>query len=269
MSKPKLLFVYDHPKPDWWRDGLWAALGVLEEHFELTRLRGFSDRAIYELDPNQYDFVLGWGAFGSKVDIALQLYKGEKGLCVAGNATPTDGADKYDVLFYETDWINDNYLPEHPNKVKAFGTNADLYFENPFNATILFDYIGVGAFALWKHWEKFTEKKGNRLVIGEYQEGNEEESLSIVRNLVRNGVMTSPMIPPFELARFYQCSRTAYIPADTIGGGERAILEARASGCEVEIDPDNKKLQELVDMEKVPDHRDYALALRQGIESVL
>jgi len=44
----------------------------------------------------------------------------------------------------------------------------------------------------------------------------------------------------------YNRAKIVYIPANIIGGGERAVLEARACGCKVEVEPDNPKLQELL-----------------------
>ncbi len=157
----------------------------------------------------------------------------------------------------------------HPNAVRAFGVNTDIYFPSPMPTPIVWDYISVGAFANWKRQVRMIDKPGTKLVIGEYQDDNEEESIAIVRDLVSNGVMVSNMINPFELAQLYSYSRTLYQPADLIGGGERSILEARACGLSIEIDKDNPKLQELVDMEDIPDHKTYAAQLKKGIMSVL
>ena len=87
-------------------------------------------------------------------------------------------------------------------------------------------------------------KQGNKLVVGEYQLNNEQESLNIVRHLVSNGVMVSGMINPYDLANLYHYSRTLYMPSDIYGGGERAVLEARSCGLQVEIEQDNDKLKE-------------------------
>lgn len=268
MKKPKILFVYNHKYPEKWMDGLWAALNVLEEDFEIYK-NNLHFNKHPSVDGN--DFVLGWGAFSSSVDMELRktTYKGiKKGLCIAGNAIPPIGANNYDVLFYETKW----YRPQinfHKNIVQAFGVNTDIYFKQDFTVSLVWDYIGVGAFANWKRWEKMLNKKGNRLVIGEYQEGNEAESMEIVRKLIKGGVMVSNMRNPMDLSNFYCWSRTAYIPADIYGGGERAILEARVCGLNVEIEQDNQKLKELVEWNPIPDHHWYAKKLKEGILSVL
>jgi hypothetical protein len=274
MNKYKLLFVYDHPNPDMWLDGLSAALDLLEEDLEVSKINlyGIPNPSRQVVITENPDFVLGWGAFGSKVDEFVHPYGTRVncriGLCIGGNAMPPTSASFYDVLFYETKW----YRPQidfHPNIVQAFGVNTDIYTPMDIPTPIVWDYIGVGALANWKRWEKMGDKEGNRLVIGEYQTGNEQESLEIARNLLKKGVMVSNMVSPFELSLLYQYSRALYIPSTVLGGGERAVLEARSMGLSVEIEPDNDKLKELVEMEKIPSHIDYSKQLKNGILSVL
>jgi hypothetical protein len=264
--KPKLLFVYEHSKPEWWLDGLNSAIHCLEQDFDIEWCNLADDRGI-AID--NFDFRLGWGGFNSKVDRYLQNLGGKNGLCIAGNAFPYSG-QKYSALFYETNWVRDflNLTSIDTKIVKAFGINTDIFNEVDFMTPMVFDYIGVGAFASWKRWEKMKEKKGIRLVIGEYQKDNEVESGDITKDLVRNGIIVSGMVHPLDLANFYHWSNTLYMPSDIYGGGERTILEARACGLRVEIEPDNPKLQELL-LCKIPSHLEYAYKLKEGILSCL
>jgi hypothetical protein len=272
----KLLFVYEHSNPTFWLDGLNSAIHCLEQDFEVTwfnLLTGNPDDVV------KADFVLGWGGFNSKVDKFIQeLQKWSNapdhdvpkfGLCIAGNAFPYSG-QKYDVLFYETNWVRDflNLTSIDAKIVKAFGINTDIFNEVDFMTPLVFDYIGVGAFAKWKRWEKMKDKKGIRLVVGEYQKDNDSESGDITRDLIRNGVIVSGMVHPLDLANFYHWSKTLYMPADIYGGGERTVLEARACGLRVEVEDDNPKLQELL-MCKIPSHLEYAYRLKEGILSCL
>lgn len=265
----KILFVYDHKYPDYWLDGLWAALELLGQEYEIEKLNLGDENRDF---PNEADYslYLAWGSFGSKPDKVVQELNTsqKKAICIAGNATKPDGANNYDVLFYETMWYRDQ-INFHENIVQAFGVNTDIYNnETGIPLPIIWDYVGVGSFSKWKRWYKMNAKEGNRLVIGEYQKENEKESSEIALDLVREGVAVSNMVHPFDLANIYHWSRALYIPADVNGGGERAILEARACGLEVEIEDDNDKLKELLTGE-VPDHHDYAKQLKKGIESCL
>lgn len=268
--------------PEWkeklWMDGLWAALNILEEDFEITKLnlRDLDAGVVLKyFHVEEFDFLLGWGGFNSPVDKTLHLKTNKKkGLCIGGNAFPPEGADNYDVLFYETKW----YRPQinfHKNIVHAFGINSDIYNNEKFFLSnlefatpVIWDYIGVGSLSYWKRWEKMIDKKGRKLVVGEYQKDNEQESSRIANHLLKNNIMVSDMVHPYDLANFYHWSRTLYIPADINGGGERAILEARACGLQVEIEDDNPKLKELLTC-PIYDEKYYAEQLKKGILSVL
>lgn len=268
---PKVLFVYDHKYPKLWKDGLWAALELLKQDFDLTKFN-LQDKGKVVIDPlSSFDFVLGWGAFNSPVDLALQELKVQfpqkkTGLCIAGNTFPPDGMEKYDVLFYETEW----YLPQiakHPHAVHAFGVNTDIY--NPWpEAPIIWDFLSVGSFSYWKRHENIIERNGTKMVIGEIQKDNWSESFDIISNLLLAGVGISDMVYPTKLRNLYNCAGTVLIPAEINGGGERALLEARACGKKVEIMSDNPKLQSLLDG-PVFDHHYYKNQLASGILSCI
>lgn len=271
----KILFIYDHQYPQMWKDGLWAALNLLEKRgVEITKVNLFEKPDFVDLTPtnNEQWFVLGWGAFNSKVDQVLQApnrFLGmKKGLCIAGNSFPPIGQDKYDVLFYETEW----YLPQiqhHKNVFRAFGINSDIY-QPIVDSVPIWDWTTVGAFALWKRQSLLKNKGGYRLAIGEIQKGNMQESIDIIGDLILDGVAISDMVDPEVLARIYNSSERIYIPADINGGGERAVLEARACGKQVVVEEDNPKLKELTtwtERGRVPDHFWYADQLLKGIMS--
>lgn len=256
-SRPKILFLYESSHQIQVKDGLWTALDVLESTFEIKRIN------IKDLDqfPSGYDFVLGWGAFGSGVDRLCQSMSGKKGLCIGGNVNPPTGALNYDVLFYETKW----YRPQidfHPNIIQAFGYNAGVFQDIEIERDI--DYLGVGAFATWKRWEKFLDKKGSRRVVGEFQFNNPLESRRIWEILEDDRIVCKDMVTSENLVYEYNRAKTVYIPSDIYGGGERAILEARACGCRVEVEEDNPKLKEVKDM-PLWTHLDYSKKLKEAI----
>lgn len=289
MSKLKVLFVYDllpeHEK--FWRDGLFCALKKLDEYFEIVRdnLAAPITGETTKKDQDKklpYDFVLGWGAFGSRVDLHLQALKRTDnlkiGLCVAGNAKPPMGKQNYDVLFYETEWVGENYLGEHSNKRYAFGINTSIFYPKvcertpdteycPSEAKI-WDWITVGAFSTWKRQERLADKKGNKLAIGYIQKDNLEESAQIIGTLLKNGVMISDIVEPEILAKIYGSTENVLVSSDIFGGGERTVWEARMGGCNVEVADDNPKLQELLN-KPIMDADFYAKQLLEGINSVL
>ncbi len=273
-SNIKILFVYDHKFTHLWRDGLWAALRLLEEDFDVDRYNLHEENYELVFDFKKYDFILGWGAYGSPVDKALgSVKKGSAkdiplGICMAGNATQIPVANIYDVIFYETEWAKENYLePVSGNLVHAFGVNTDIY--NKWDeAPIIWDWLSVGSFSYWKRQERMIPKSGTKLIVGEIQRDNWQESFDIISDLLLAGVGISDMLYPTKLRNIYNCSETIYVPADINGGGERCVIEARACGRPVEVEGDNPKLKELVDGQ-VFDHHYYAKQLKKGIESVL
>lgn len=258
----KILFVYDHEKPEYWMDGLREALRLLEKKYEIQ----YWNRNELPSGYTKPDFILGWGAFGSRVDTFLQQLPEKKGLCIAGNTNPPTGADNYDVLFYETKWYREQ-IKFFPNIVQAFGVNKTIY--KPIYKTKVFDYLGAGCLAKWKRWDKMLNKEGKRIVIGDYQRNNEAESSEIALNLLKGGVIVSDQMRPTDLVEFMNMAHTIYVPSDVYGGGERLVLEAKACGLNVEVEDDNPKLKELVDLEVIPDQVFYAERLIEGIESVL
>jgi len=270
MNKPKLLFVYDlGSHEDMWRDGLWSALKILEQDFEVSKHNLSEDNQFPS--PYEQDFILGWGAFGGTVDRALQhveLSNYKKGLCIGGNVHPPTGADNYDVLFYETEWYKPQ-IASHKNIIHAFGVNTDIFGQAPkVSSQKIWDYLTVGCFSLWKRQTLLGNKKGDKLAVGDIQQNNQRESYAIIYDLLQDGVAISGQVHPERLVKIYRASKNVYIPADINGGGERAVLEARVCGIPVEIEKDNPKLAELLTC-PIYDQNYYANQLKKGIFSVL
>lgn len=257
------MFIYDHEYPHLWKDGLWAAIQLLEKDFEVITYNLQTD----QLPSNEtFDMVLGWGGFESPVDKKVRSMEGKpRGLCIGGNAFPPIHGYQYDVLFYETDWYK-QFVEDHPNARKAFGVNTKIYY--PMKTDKIFDVISVGAFANWKRQYLLKKFSGHRFAIGQIQRNNPDESMSIIIPLLADGVIISDMVEPEQLAKFYNASHICYIPAELNGGGERAVLEARACGIRVDVELDNPKLQEMATC-VLPTEVDYYKALKEGIKSVL
>jgi len=261
----KILFVYQHSYPHLWKDGLYAALELLERNHDITWINLATTPDLKLLD-GQYDIALGWGAFGSDVDTILRTLNNQPiALCIAGNAIAPYDVHDYEVLFHETYWY-EPIIEEHPNKYHAFGVNTDIF--RPLASYPQWDVISVGAYALWKRQLDVAKKDGKKLLIGEIQSGNLEESLSIMYHLSLHGCYLSGMRSPEELAELYNQSKLCYIPADINGGGERAVLEARACGIGVEVNNDNPKLKELM-YSPIYDHIYYSEQLERGLKSCL
>ncbi len=258
--KPKLLFIYDMENDTNWRDGLWAALNLLEDDFDIHKVN-INSRIIDLPNSTSYDFILGWGAFDSAVDkmIERQKKKGiSAGLCLSAYFAVDGNDKKYDVIFYETEWAR-KWLEVQGITVRlvhAFGVNTDIY--KPIaGLPIVWDWITVGFFGKWHRQVMLNDKEGNKLAIGKLQLG---ESEAIVSPLLLNGCTISSEVEPEKLAQLYNMSKTAYLPG--YFGHERAVLEARACGIGVLVE--DEKLKELEES-PIWDASYYAQKLKEGI----
>ena len=275
-EKPKILFVY-YMEPELeatWNDGLASALSILENDFAIDKVNLFNQTSFH----GGYDFVLGWGGWRSPADNYLHQLrildkKTPTGLCIGGNAIPPFLMDDHTILFYETEWYK-NTISSHKHIKHAFGVNRKVFrplekadFEAS-QAFPLWDYVSVGSFSRWKRHEKILNKTGKRLVVGQIQKNNLPESLDIIGNLIVGGVAVSDMQNPEALNAIYNLSKVVYIPAEVIGGGERAVLEARSAGAKIEVDNDNPKLLSLVEG-PIWGAEYYAQELKEGILSCL
>ena len=70
--------------------------------------------------------------------------------------------------------------------------------------------------------------------------------MKLVSTLKSANVEVRDFLEYDDLSKFYNKSKLCYIPCQTHGGGERAVLEARSCGINVEIENDNDKLKELL-----------------------
>lgn len=280
VTKPNILFVYHMKSEHNWRDGLWAALKLLEKDMDIY----YWNMALEPKLPipiDDFDFVLGWSSFEGEISHLMRNLKNPHGLAIGGYTFEPHNINHYDVLFYETEWYaNAELKHRHKNTVHAFGVNTDIFKSNArvtgsyghegytVDRTIVFDYLTIGSFSIWKNQVKILEKEGTRMAVGYIQEGNMDESFDIISQLLAYGCGVMGETSPEHLAKIINSSRVVYLPATISGGGERSVLEARACGVKVEVADDNPKLQELLKSE-VWDHKYYYRQLKKGIESCL
>ncbi len=245
-----LLFVFDHQSPRLWRDGLRAALALVERRIPVRYCNLRLSQPANHLDGSTA-FVLGWGAIGSPADrcireLSLPTSVGT-GLVLGGTWPDPQGDETYHRLFFETQWHGRRLRRwfESERLVHAFGCDRSLFVPSSALDPAI-DALTVGAFALWKRQEMLIGLEGLRLAVGEIQAENREESMLVISRLLQAGVAVAGFQRPESLLRLYLASRLVYIPASLHGGGERVVLEARACGRRVVVERDNPKLEELV-----------------------
>ena len=89
------------------------------------------------------------------------------------------------------------------------------------------------------------------------------------QNRVDAGVQVHPEVSQEKLAAMINAAHEVHVPSTLDGGGERAVLEAKACGTAVRIEDDNPKLQQLIEEDPAPSHLQYADSIRAGVGKML
>ncbi|GGH62919.1 hypothetical protein [Rothia aerolata] len=256
-----------------YHDGFTAAMEIVAQRHEVTWLNvhpyepGYAENIKRIKDADLVLVKSDWGWLPAQAaDRALLGSSLPVALLIAGSNKPQPSAlaRRYDAIVYETPWY-ENYLKDchHPFALQAFGVdtrymNTKDRAENPN-----IDYVMVGRPAAFKRPERLLEKEGRRLLAGDISAASPE----LMQKFADAGIEVVKHVHYEELAKIYKRAATVFTPTTLQGGGERAVMEGMACGCQVEISPDNPKLQSLIDM-GVQSHEDYAKALLSMIQEL-
>lgn len=246
-------------------------MDILAEHYEVQWLNVHPDAPRFaEAERRLFDcdFLLVKSNFGWLPDEAYMRadYRVSRrppvGLMISGSVPPgRNDLQRFDVLFFETFWYG-RFIEDHPLSFHAFGVDAKcMSVVDGIKRDI--DWLMVGRPAGFKHPEALMERTGRRVLIGEIHGADRA-----VEKLRIAGIEVRDFVPYDQLAHMYRRTKTLLVAAELQGGGERAILEARACGAEVLIVNDNAKLEEVA-RGPVYDHGYYAQQLMAGVEAIL
>jgi len=261
-------------KYDKWVDGFTSAMDIIDVAHQVSRLN-MADHGLSRVIENveEHDIILIKSNWGARIDRYAREYLKQIntpiGLLISGSKPPDAvGLKFYDLLFYETTWYLP-YVASHDHAVLAFGVNTDIM--KPYQNDRSIDWLTVGQFKKYKRMHYLLDKKGTRLAVGEEPKMWQlwKQEWWIYQRLRMSGIKTLGFQDYHELARIYNDTNNLLIAASLHGGGERAIMEAKA--CEVpniEIAKDNPKLQSVLD-NPVLSHYDYANQILKGVDLVL
>jgi hypothetical protein len=251
-------------------DGFLSAIQYLQHKYNIDFWKTEFDKK--KRDYSKYNLILFKGNFGIDYAQRIQFNKHDYSNIKTGLIISSiDGPSKkffeyYDILFYETNWYYNNYpiLKFHPHCYHAFGVDTNI-MKKYNNINKEYDIISIGTFASYKRFEFITNFKGTRIVLGNIYNNKNNP---LIHYLLANNVIIKDAVSYKELSLYYNKSKLCYIPCQINGGGERAILEARACGIKVKIEGDNPKLKELCES-KIYSHIDYAKSIEDGIKRLL
>jgi glycosyltransferase involved in cell wall biosynthesis len=240
--------------------------------------------------PPWYPGMRDYAGYG----LGLSVDDGENGAAsnfLANRYLGRGAVEFYSVIFYESPWYAQftGLHREHRCAVRAFGVDTDtMRPRNPIAPRDI-DALFVGKFADYKRPLDLLYAFADGIVaevavgsgahlqeplrvvaigdfepIAEYPEGPD-----IVNALEAAGVEVWGNVPYRALGEVYRRSKVVVVPCNITGGGERAVLEARASGASVLVADDNPLLRELALEMPIPSHLDYGRQLKVGLGCAL
>ena len=247
-----------------WNDGFTKAIDLLQGLYKI-HLLNLSDSKPNASDLNKFDLVLvksNWGWIPDQYIRTIKGLKVKKALAISGVNNPGfKDMLFYDLLFYETFWYK-KQLSSHPLAIHAFGIDTSIMKED-IAVEKDYDALSVGGLKKYKGHEDLININGKKAIIGDFNDGEAD-----LRNtLDKAGVELIDFVNYNDLNRYYNRCKSVHINADLYGGGERAVLEARACNVPVVISKQNEKLKGL-NKGPIWNHFYYASQLDLGIKKL-
>lgn len=248
-----------------WHDGFTAAVDLLRPVHEVTWVNLLDTSAAdVQAALDSSDAAVVKSSFGGVPDVLSRPWLARRpwlpvALVISGTGPPRRGdLRRFDVLFHETDWYRP-FIADHPAVVHAFGVDTRIMRPRPELERDI-DWLMVGQPASYKRPQQLLGLTGRRVLVGDLT--NAPTATTTV--LASDGVELIDFVPYPVLAELYARSRAVVVACELHGGGERAVLEARACGTAVRVTENNPKLAELLSG-RIYDHDYYAEQLDRGL----
>lgn len=241
--KPKITFLWQGVSGRYgiWKDGLWAAMKLLEEEYDVEYKEPWD-----EVRPDS--LVLYWEAPVTIIGENSEHYKrvlnlpNKKCLLFAGGRIEREWVEAFDHIFVESA-INANEcemmgLPYST----AFGINSDIF--KPMNETK--QYLGIhhGSCASWKRQWLVGEAVGEQGLIVGRDQASDPYPFERCSEL---GCTVLPEHDPEDLVKLLNQSMFCLQTSDYWGGGQRCTLEAMACNLWPIVMSDSPKNREYVE----------------------
>lgn len=240
------------PDTKYWRDGLWAAIQLLKEKYEIVEFE-HGDIDLVECS-SENELLTRVKGFGGKI---IWFHAG---------GYPKNNNVDYTVVL--ADQLKRGFEKIGVKAITINGTNTALF--RPLGLEKKWDVIFPAAYAVWKRhsllidWVRAENKPLKVLVVGHKQKV-ETECYEICE---KEGFDVLDQVTPEELAVLYNQSKQCWIPTEVIGGSEKTVLEALACGLKVRVAEDNERLQEIL-IQPCYSHYYYAQKIESLISSLI
>lgn len=229
-----------------WKDGLYAALKLIEAEHEV-RYYDVNEKTLKDVKDFNPDVVLFWESpvtnRGKDADMWFSVcaLPYPKALLFAGGPLKAIDVKDFDLVFVESSINEEDCEREGIPYKRAFGVNTQIM--KPMNLEKKYDGILAATFASWKRHELFAEALQSKgLAVGRVQEHDRNG----YDRCVKLEVNVMDEVSPEELAKLYNQSHAAVNTAEYWGGGQRMTLEAMACSIPVIITADSPKNFEFV-----------------------
>lgn len=240
MQKIDFLWFGYHKRKEHWRDGLWAAMKILEREYDVE----------YK-DPTENvredAVLLFWEAPCSVNNPAYDWYHkvhnapNKKFLLFAGGPLNAKWVENFDLVVVESE-INENECKELGIPwARAFGINTDVF--KPLDIEKKWLATAHGTCASWKRqWLLCQALREDACVFGQRQATDSRP----FDECEKCNSQVIDEVPYSEVNKMLNQSHVSVNCADFWGGGQRATLEAMACDIPVVVMKDSPKNIEFV-----------------------
>lgn len=241
-----------------WFDGLWAAMKILEETYDVE----YKDPSEDEIRPDAV--ILFWEAACSVKHPEYSIWfnkirfaPNKKILLFAGGPIESEWFEGFDHVCVESA-INASELEmlNIPHST-AFGINSDIW--KPMEEEKKWITNTIGTCASWKRqWLAGEAFKEHALIVGRGQE-SDPYPFDRCREM---GTTVLDEMKPVELVKLVNQTNVCLQLADYWGGGQRVTLESMACGIPVVCMSDSPKNREYVE------ESGFGIVAEPNIESI-
>jgi hypothetical protein len=220
-----------------WKDGLWAAMKIIEKKHEVRYFEPTDD-----IEAFKPDWILYWEAPITATGKDADKYERvcalpfKKALMFAGGEIRPMWVKDFDHLFIESQIDMDTCERYGIPHSRAFGVNTDIF--KPQLQPKVWDAMLQATCASWKRtWLMTRALKSKSMVCGRYQETDP----ACWERAREDGAMVLPELSAEAVNSCLNASRCVVNSAEFWGGGQRATLEAIAAGIPVIAMSDSPK----------------------------
>lgn len=224
-----------------WKDGLWAAMKIIEQTHEVTY-----HEPTDEIPEDAV--ILYWEApctiNGKDADNynRVRNLPNRKALLFAGGPIKKEWLEGFDHVFWESKVNGEEFEALGVSNSLAFGINEQIM--KPQISVLRWDGIHHGTCASWKRQWLVGEALGQAgLVVGRYQETDPKP----FDDCKKFGTTVMDEQTPEMIAKLLNQSFTCVQTSDKWGGGQRCTLEALACNLPVICMTDSPKNREYVE----------------------